>query len=489
METIKNNTPANNKMNIPYEEKARTMSELSYKIEQIFMEHGEYLRHSAERMRWLAGQPDPDTLSHDRKALQSARLYVTSLIYDSLKSGIGAHELQSYLAKLAFFEQQKMRTGVISEDDYNKYYELINGIKDVVPPARLAMSANEFNNISIKDQSRLTIEDYNIISENMDVMSVNDYLFNEFGYESYDISDIDISNIVNGIGVEYELKLSQKVFDEELMRIYDDLKKQAVALVHNYEPMVTVSGHDAAIIPYLMERETGKIFTVNEVRAQIADLARLRLVTVMGDPDCSYPDCTPEYSDYPVKLDVTFDYNAIRDSVFKKLEEYKQEREKYSGILADMVTEKGLYLTEDIESRELCLRYEDSIYYVTDHTSGHRLFHDTEELIRYLNGEFTAVADSLTEAAKDIVKTSEYADSLPETYSDWKFFVSDYNMNDKNVRKFALDHRHELDIMKLAADPQLADLRQTYSIQTNRREAEKAQHKPAKANQDTEYSM
>ena len=66
-------------------------------------------------------------------------------------------------------------------------------------------------------------------------------------------------------------------------------------------------------------------------------------------------------------------------------------------------------------------------------------------------------------------------------------------MNDENVKIFADTHREELDIMKLANNPRLADLRLTFKKQNDQNERIKEQIKDKntepKKNKNTGYPL
>ena len=491
MENI-NNDPRSQKDPDDAIERIKKISGIADNIEQLFYDQGEYKKYNSERLRWFKDIPSPDELKSDPREMVAARLKVRSEIYQSLKSGVGAPKLQEYMVIQASFKQHSMFTGEISKTDYNKYTKLYLDIKSVLTPELLASNAEHFKNMSIEDQNKLTIKDYDTIRQNMDILPVNDYLFNEYGYESYDISVLKDQEITNGVSCEYKLLPGQSVYKDELDQIYAELKEQARELVQQHEPMVAVSFDSVAPLPYLVNKETGKIYTVNELRDKISDLANGRVVTILGDPD-SKDNNVPEFDDRPVKLDVTLDYETIRDSINRSFDAHIQEREKYSAILDKVIDSAGYSLDKNYFGHGLRLKIKDTIYHLDKSNDEPLAFSNAQELIEFMDNHFTHISNALADEAKEIVAKSEYAKSVPETYADWKFFVSDFNMNDENVKIFADTHREELDIMKLANNPRLADLRLTFKKQNDQNEKIKEQIKDKntepKKNKNTGYPL
>jgi hypothetical protein len=507
---------------------------LADSLEQVMFERGEYDFAESDRVRWLDNVPEPYALADDPATLQEARSTVTQNIENALNG-----ELQDIFAIKDYLKDQLAE--MVEEDEliptvegYVKILEGMETIKEVeqMPTIETAAELEE----ALKS-NKLTLEDVDTTFDAVDfLLKEAKECVNEVKYDYYRQKDSELiydmiesancSVKVNEAGtydVYDSVKGEYRVTDcEDLLQVIDSLDTLVENNLLDYTANELYQSDDfekhgegveipqtaeewKAIFdsPDFAEFSAGHQTEMQEI-ALLADPNRLKDANIEYVANTFYPEdkeytayqlqalckdktvfmhggtytattdaekvfAEPSYSSlYKIELnkaDMTFDVRDTDDIRAVKEQEL-------SAALADFINSKDMEL--DVIETNGFNRYvlydKDTGDYRKDENGKAEYLHNAEDLLTNMNVYVEEVQYDLEEAFLDT-----YGDSkeVPSTASEWVSFAGR-----ESNSEFVKDCKAELDLMRLAHEPNSASISKVYEMQNERQEQAKEQ--PAK---------
>lgn len=507
---------------------------LADSLEQVMFERGEYDFAESDRVRWLDNVPEPYALADDPATLQEARSTVTQNIENTLNG-----ELQDISAIKDYLKDQLAE--MVEEDEliptvegYVKILEGMETIKEVeqMPTIETAAELEE----ALKS-NKLTLEDVDTTFDAVDFLlkeakeCVNEVKYDYYRQKDseliYDmIESVNCSVKVNEAGtydVCDSVKGEYRATDcEDLLQVIDSLDTLVENNLLDYTANELYQSDDfekhgegveipqtaeewKAIFdsPDFAEFSAGHQTEMQEI-ALLADPNRLKDANIEYVANTFYPEdkeytayqlqalckdktvfmhggtytattdaekvfAEPSYSSlYKIELnkaDMTFDVRDTDDIRAVKEQEL-------SAALADFINSKDMEL--DVIETNGFNRYvlydKDTGDYRKDENGKAEYLHNAEDLLTNMNVYVEEVQYDLEEAFLDT-----YGDSkeVPSIASEWVSFAGR-----ESNSEFVKDCKAELDLMRLAHEPNSASISKVYEMQNERQEQAKEQ--PAK---------
>lgn len=486
---------------------------LADSLEQVMFERGEYDFAESDRIRWLDNVPEPYALADDPATLQEARSIVTQNIENALNG-----EIQDISAIKDYLKDQLAE--MVEEDEliptvegYVKILEGMETIKEVdasvelgIDPvhylmeetrncidavrgeyqrqkdSELAYDMIESVNCEVKQNAAGTYdvidgltgeyratdcEDLSqVISslENLVENNLLDYMANEL-YRSSDFSKLGEGSVPQtaeewnavannpdfaGFTTEHQTEMQEIELLANIERL-QNANIEYVAFAFNPED----KEYTAYQLNKLYNAEDKTISMYGEAYTATADAEK-----VFAEPSYS--------SLYKIELneaDMTFD---VRDT--DDLRAVKEQ--ELSATLADFINSKDMEL-DVIEANgfnRYALYDKDTGDYRKGEDGKAEYLHNAEDLLTNMNVYVEEVQNDLEEAFLDT-----YGDSreIPSTVSEWVSFAGRRGNED-----FVKDYKAELNLMRVAHEPNAASISKVYEIQNERQEQAKEQ--PAK---------
>lgn len=168
--------------------------------------------------------------------------------------------------------------------------------------------------------------------------------------------------------------------------------------------------------------------------------------------------------------DDTVSCSILDEQLSRDVECYNNEIQAMSYMLAS-------YISDNMELEEAAEKYDDNKYALYDKKAGDYRRDESGELIYLYNAEELYRLSNINETASeaqnwlenDFIEEYEHSDTkMPTTASEWVSFADHKENGD-----FARCHAAELELMRLAREPNIASIDKIYEIQNELKEQKK----------------